>query len=81
MACFTCFMQNTTHTTPNTLTTPTALTTVTTATTVAMVTVAGKVGVECLYIRDGYHVSITLYLVSNITFCNVFISCTLLFGI
>ena len=60
MACFTCFMQNTTHTTPTTLTTPTALTTVTTTTTVAMVTVVGKVGVECLYIRDGYHISITL---------------------
>ena len=77
MACFTCFMQNTTHTTPNTLTTPTALTTVTTTTSVAMVTVVGKVGMECLYIRDGYHKP----LVSNITICNVFISCTLLFSI
>ena len=46
-----------------------------------MVTVVGKVGMECLYIRDGYHEPITLYLVSNITFCNVFISCTLLSGI
>ena len=46
-----------------------------------MVTVVGKVGMEFLYIRHGYHIFITLYLVSNITICNVFISCTLLFGI
>ena len=35
------------------------LTTPTTATTEGTVIVVGKVGMECLYIRDGYHESIT----------------------
>ena len=48
----------TTLTTATTVTTPTIYTTPTTASTPTTVTTL-KVGMECLYIRDGYHESIT----------------------
>ena len=55
-------------------TTPTTPSTVTTATTAATVTVVGKVGMECLYIRDGCHESITLRFSQTLfSFENVFL--------